>query len=517
MANTAGSGASGPDIEETNGWGGMKQVVLERMKSYLETSGCNFRFCSSHIGGWQEFVLWHNPRFDAVNLQSGDLYSTGTQKGKLGLTFRKVSGGLEILEVRFENEATASIPASHLLVLRDAATLIAPAGGAGVPQPLLILGAPGPMGEMINGIYKPAIDSLRGGPKYQKGNISIAQSMTSRQWKVCRNLEKYAFCEEKDVDNPTHAKNWVIGGERQASMVVTHDLSLASASVVEESAPKAQEQTVTDGKPIRIAGAMGEHAEKINGVYVPGSAPFNDHPQFEKDGMILRWSMNQEHWKVCDEGAFLNEGMYAFCTEKGLDDPTLAKSWMVGTEEQASIVVTYDLNLAPAGIEIQESGPEKLDNSSEDGMLLTDGDRTVTKSGGADLSSVYGKMQVCSGCHVWKVKINQSQPENMHIGIAQPGKITPGSASWEMSDYVGNALWFIKSPGNTGMNDSFPPACNLPSGHFASVSSALYVILSDLFIHPYVTPPQGGILTRRTSARLIYGRTTRSRFAWISV
>jgi len=93
----------------------------------------------------------------------------------------------------------------------------------------------------------------------------------------------------------------------------------------------------------------------------------------------------------------------------------------------------------------------------EHGMEVSDGGRTVTKTGGADLTTCLGKAVIEGGTAEWNIRV-VSQGGNLMIGIMQHEAVPLGFAQKEWIEsrcgsaptlpHVGQ-LWFVKSRGNT--------------------------------------------------------------------
>eukprot|EP00929_Paragymnodinium_shiwhaense_P044907 TRINITY_DN23013_c0_g1_i1.p1 TRINITY_DN23013_c0_g1~~TRINITY_DN23013_c0_g1_i1.p1 ORF type:complete len:412 (-),score=75.33 TRINITY_DN23013_c0_g1_i1:149-1384(-) len=109
---------------------------------------------------------------------------------------------------------------------------------------------------------------------------------------------------------------------------------------------------VNKARSLTISGVYGPCAEAVNGSYV-SAGNHNNKSLFRKqlDGdKWLRWVPGKRNWMIsttADKEA--NNGVgWAFCVEKDLDDPALAKRWVVwtGTEwkEQSDVHISSSLD-----------------------------------------------------------------------------------------------------------------------------------------------------------------------------
>merc|ERR1711865_175152 len=107
---------------------------------------------------------------------------------------------------------------------------------------------------------------------------------------------------------------------------------------------------------------------------------------------------------------------------------------------------------------IVESAEPQLDTfdatQCEDGNQISADGRTVTKAGGADLTSTFGTVRVSSGVHEWHIKVEglgTRDHSNVMIGVCRPDMpLDFVQKVWhQLEETDAHKYCCVKSSGNT--------------------------------------------------------------------
>ena len=347
-----------------------------------------------------------------------------------------------------------------------------------------IAGATGPTADDINGIYKPTEELCGNATVYVKaddGDLCFEYNTSCKQWQVKCTGDKgtcdgYACCgvPAKCLPEECPLGKWRVYDGRNFSpqpavtITVQHDNGDAVSADDDDAKPKAAATKVESGLAaapiagigttnsvasggVRIVGAMGPNAGRINGIYEATTELSGDIAVYVKVGngdMWLEYRDALKEWQV-KPTAFKGEDVgLSFCAvpAKCLPERCPAGQWQIRVNEKCVLLPAIAISVVT-----QEEVDAHRSKVEEEDARVVNGSHDITFSGATgiyadDINGVYkptlefcdnatvyvkvgdGKMWLeynASSKH-WKVKSTVHTGKNGSLAFcAVPGKCLP--------------------------------------------------------------------------------------------
>ena len=138
-------------------------------------------------------------------------------------------------------------------------------------------------------------------------------------------------------DDSNKESNNSVGWSHSCPSGLEDPADASSWQIVDEGTFKEQSAVKAihwDRRPVLIAGATGQTADSVNGIYEPTGEIYNDRTLFRKKGDSTKWLRyvsSTGYWMVSAESdtkANNNVG-WSYSCPSGLEDPADASSWQI--------------------------------------------------------------------------------------------------------------------------------------------------------------------------------------------